>query len=83
MNEVWQEREKIDLEENVEKPSLADDIDEPDSASLAAVEREEKEKESVEDYEDFSMDAIKLYLKRYSKNQPADGRRGEGAGPTH
>ena len=64
MNDPLQDSEKIEIEEDVPKTPVAGE-EEPDSAALAAVEREEKE--AVEDYEDFSMDAIKLYLKDIQK----------------
>jgi len=67
MSDALQDSEKVDLEEDVQKTSPVLDDVEPDSASLAAVEREEKEKAATEDYEDFSMDAIKLYLKDIQK----------------
>jgi RNA polymerase primary sigma factor len=66
MNDVLQDSEKVELEEEIPKTPLEAE-EEPDTATLAAVEREEKEKESAEDYEDFSMDAIKLYLKDIQK----------------
>ena len=61
-----QDSEKVELEEDVQKPQAAAE-EEPDKATLAAVEREEKEKEATEEPEDFSMDAIKLYLKDIQK----------------
>ncbi len=66
MNDVLQDSEKVELEDDVQKATLASE-EEPNTATLAAVEREEKEKESTEDYEDFAMDAIKLYLKDIQK----------------
>ena len=66
MNDALQDSENVDLEEDVQKTLLIAEDEEPDSESLAAVEREE-EKDSAEDYEDFSMDAIKLYLKDIQK----------------
>jgi RNA polymerase primary sigma factor len=66
MNDTLQDSEKVELEEEIPKTPLETE-EEPDTATLAAVEREEKEKESTEDYEDFSMDAIKLYLKDIQK----------------
>jgi RNA polymerase sigma factor (sigma-70 family) len=66
MNDAMQDSEKVVIEDEAPKtPILVDDG--PDTAALAAVEREEKEKESTEDYEDFAMDAIKLYLKDIQK----------------
>lgn len=66
MSDVVQDSEKVELEEEVQKPSQEGDV-EPDNATLAAVEREEEEKAATEEYEDFSMDAIKLYLKDIQK----------------
>ena len=66
MSDAMQDSEKVEIEEESQKtPLLVEDG--PDTAALAAVEREEKEKESTEDYEDFAMDAIKLYLKDIQK----------------
>jgi len=66
MNDALQDSEKVELEDEVQKTTAVTD-EEPDSATLAAVELEEKEKEPSEDYEDFAMDAIKLYLKDIQK----------------
>jgi RNA polymerase primary sigma factor len=66
MSDVMQDSEKVELEEETPKSPQKVEV-EPDSATLAAVEREEEEKESTEEYEDFSMDAIKLYLKDIQK----------------
>jgi len=66
MNDAMQDSEKVEIEDEAQKTSLLVEV-EPDSADLAAVEREEKEKETTEDYEDFAMDAIKLYLKDIQK----------------
>ncbi len=66
MNDALQDSEKVELEEETPKTSLAGAEEEPDKASLAAVAREE-EKESADDFEDFTMDAIKLYLKDIQK----------------
>ncbi|MDH3870327.1 MAG: sigma-70 family RNA polymerase sigma factor [Desulfuromonadales bacterium] len=66
MNDAMQDSEKVEIEDEAQKTSLLVEV-EPDTAALAAVEREEKEKETTEDYEDFAMDAIKLYLKDIQK----------------
>ena len=66
MNDAMQDSEKVEIEDEVQKTPLLVE-DEPDTAALAAVEREEKEKDTTEDYEDFAMDAIKLYLKDIQK----------------
>ncbi len=66
MNDAMQDSEKVEIEDEAQKTSLLVEV-EPDSAALAAVEREEEEKETTEDYEDFAMDAIKLYLKDIQK----------------
>ena len=67
MSDTLEDSEKVDLEEEPQKSIPLAEEDEPDDATLAAVEREEEEKASAEDYEDFSMDAIKLYLKDIQK----------------
>ena len=67
MNDALQDSEKVDLEEEVHKDVKSGEEEEPDSASLAAVESEEENTDSADDYEDFSMDAIKLYLKDIQK----------------
>jgi RNA polymerase primary sigma factor len=67
MNDALQDSEKVEIEDDIQKVALADEEQEPDSESLAEVEREEEEKDAAEDYEDFSMDAIKLYLKDIQK----------------
>ena len=56
MNDAMQDSEKVEIEDDVQKAPVQVE-DEPDTAALAAVEREEKEKEATEDYEDFAMDA--------------------------
>ena len=66
MNDALQDSEKVEIEDEAQKTSLLVEV-EPDTAALAAVEREEKENETTEDYEDFAMDAIKLYLKDIQK----------------
>jgi len=66
MNDALQDNEKIEFEEDTQAAPLTGEEDEPDSASLAAVEAEE-EQDSGDDYEDFTMDAIKLYLKDIQK----------------
>lgn len=65
MSDALEDNEKVELEEDSDKPVLEDD--EPDKEELAKVEKEEEEKTSTDDYEDFSMDAIKLYLKDIQK----------------
>jgi len=67
MNDAMQDNEKVEIEDDIQKIALADEEEEPDSESLAEVEREEDDKDTAEDYEDFSMDAIKLYLKDIQK----------------
>ena len=67
MNDALQDNEKVEIEDDIQKIALADEEEEPDSESLAEVEREEDDKDTAEDYEDFSMDAIKLYLKDIQK----------------
>jgi RNA polymerase primary sigma factor len=66
MNDAMQDSEKVEIEDEVQKAPVPAE-EEPDTAALAAVEREEKEQESTDDYEDFAMDAIKLYLKDIQK----------------
>jgi RNA polymerase primary sigma factor len=66
MNDALQDSEKVEIEDEVQKTADVTE-EEPDTATLAAVEREEKEQESSDDYEDFAMDAIKLYLKDIQK----------------
>ncbi len=67
MNDSLQDSEKVEIEDDIQKIALADEEQEPDSETLAEVEREEDDKDAAEDYEDFSMDAIKLYLKDIQK----------------
>jgi len=67
MNDALQDSEKVEIDDDVQKTLLTDEEEEPDTESLAEVEREEEEKDPAEDYEDFSMDAIKLYLKDIQK----------------
>ncbi len=62
-----QSNQKVELGEEVANSVVSVTEEEPNSAALAAVEKEEAVKDVADEEEDYAMDAIKLYLKDIQK----------------